>query len=123
MNHLDGHNILTDTQHGFRPKRSPESQLIVTHHDIAYLLNRPDIKQVDAVLLDFAKAFDKVPHRRLILKLRHYGLTGQTLHWITAFLTNRTQHVLLDGSRSDPTYVSSGVPHGTVLVPLLFLLL
>ena len=122
MNNLDRHNILTDTQHGFRPKRSPESQLIVTHHDIAHFLNRPDIKQVDAVLLDFAKAFDKVPHRRLILKLRHYGLTGPTLHWITAFLTNRTQHVLLDGSRSDSAPVSSGVPQGTVLGPLLFLL-
>ena len=122
MNHLDRHNILTDTQHGFRPKRSPESQLIVTYHDIARHLDRQDTKQVDAILLDFAKAFDKVPHRRLKLKLRYYGLTGQTLHWITAFLTNRTQRVLLDGACSDYAPVSSGVPQGTVLGPLLFLL-
>ena len=122
MNHLDAHNILTDSQHGFRPKRSCETQLITTHHDISRLLNRPDTKQVDAILLDFAKAFDKVPHRRLILKLQHYGINGPTLHWITAFLTNRTQRVLLDGSSSDSVTVSSGVPQGTVLGPLLFLL-
>ena len=121
-NHLDTHNILTDSQHGFRPKRSCETQLITTHHDIARLLNIPDIKQVDAILLDFAKAFDKVPHRRLTHKLQHYGITGPTLHWITAFLTHRTQRVLLDGSSSDSVTVSSGVPQGTVLGPLLFLL-
>ena len=122
MNHLDANNILTDTQHGFRPKRSCESQLIVTHHDIAQQLDRRDTKQVDAIILDFAKAFDKVPHKRLTLKLQFYGITGPTLHWITAFLTNRTQRVLLDGSSSDPVPVSSGVPQGTVLGPLLFLL-
>ena len=122
MNHLDAHNILTDSQHGFRPKRSCETQLITTHHDIARLLDRPDTKQVDAILLDFAKAFDKVPHRRLTHKLQHYGITGPTLHWITAFLTHRTQRVLLDGTSSDPITVSSGVPQGTVLGPLLFLL-
>ena len=122
MNHLDAHNILTDSQHGFRPKRSCETQLITTHHDIARLLDIPDIKQVDAILLDFAKAFDKVPHRRLTHKLQHYGITGPTLHWITAFLTHRTQRVLLDGSSSDSVTVSSGVPQGTVLGPLLCLL-
>ena len=122
MNHLDTHNILTDKQHGFRPKRSTESQLIITYHDIARLLNRLDVTQVDAIVLDFAKAFDKVPHRRLILKLRHYGITGPTLHWITAFLSNRTQRVLLDGASSNSVPVSSGVPQGTVLGPLLFLL-
>ncbi len=66
MNHLDANNILTDTQHGFRPRRSCESQLITTFHDIAGQLDRRDIKQVDAVILDFAEAFDKVIHKRLI---------------------------------------------------------
>ena len=122
MNHLDTHNILTDSQHGFRPKRSCETQLITTHHDIARQLDKTNVKQVDAILLDFAKAFDKVPHRRLTHKLQHYGITGPTLHWITAFLTHRTQRVLLDGTSSDSVPVSSGVPQGTVLGPLLFLL-
>ncbi len=122
MNHLDANNILTDTQHGFRPRRSCESQLITTFHDIAGQLDRRDTKQVDAVVLDFAKAFDKVPYKRLTLKLKYYGISGPILHWLTAFLTNRTQRVLLDGSSSDTASVSSGVPQGTVLGPLLFLL-
>ena len=121
MNHLDANNILTDKQHGFRPNRSTESQLIVTHHDIARLVNRRDVKQVDAIVLDFPKAFDKVPHKRLTQKLKYYGITGLTLHWITAFLSDRTQRVLLDGSSSPSVPVSSGVPQGTVSGPLLFL--
>ncbi|XP_069994159.1 uncharacterized protein [Penaeus vannamei] len=75
------------SQHGFRPRRLCETQLITTHHDIVRQLDRRDTKQVDAILLDFAKAFDKVPHKRLTLKLRHYRITGPILHWITAFLT------------------------------------
>ncbi len=120
MNHAN--NILTDTQHGFRPRRSCESQLITTFHDIAEQLDRRDIKQVDAIVLDFAKAFDKVPHKRLTLKLKCYCISGPILHWVTAFLTDRTQRVLLDRSSSDTVPVSSGVPQDTVLGPLLFLL-
>ena len=110
MNHLDSQNILTDTQHGFRSKRSCESQLIVTHHDNSIYLDRCDVKQVDAVILDFAKAFDKVPHKSLLKKLDYYGIRGPILHWITAFLTDRTQHVLLDGSSSDFVPVSLVFP-------------
>ncbi len=122
MNHLDANNILTDTQDGFRPRRSCESQLITTFHDIAGQLDQRDIKQVDAIVLDFAKAFDKVPHKRLTFNLKYYGISGPILHWHTAFLTDRTQRVLLDGSSSSTVPVSSGVPQGTVLGPLLFLL-
>ncbi len=122
MNHLDANIILTDTQHGFRPRRSCESQLITTFHDIAEQLDRHYIKQVDAIVLDFAKVFDKVPHKRLTLKLKYYDISGPILHWLTAFLTDRTQRVLLDGSSSDTVPVTSGVPQGTVLGPFLFLL-
>ncbi len=122
MNHFYTNNILTDSQHGFQPKHSCESQLITTFHDITRLHVRRDIKQVEAIFLDFAKAFDKVPHKRLTLKLKYYGISEPILHWITAFLTNRTQRVLLDGSSSDTLPVSSGAPRGTVLGPLLFLL-
>ncbi|XP_037783464.1 uncharacterized protein LOC119579620 [Penaeus monodon] len=84
-----------DSQYGFRPKRSCATQLMETHHDTARLLDRRDTKQVDAMLLEFTKAIDKIPYRRLTLKLRYYGITGPILHWITAFLTCRTQQVSL----------------------------
>ncbi len=100
---------------------------IAAHHHISWhcgQLDQRDIKQVDAIVLDFAKAkaFDKVPHKRLTLKLKYYGISGPILHWLTSFLTDRTQRVLLDGSSSDTVPVSSGVPQGKVLGPLLFLL-
>ena len=81
-----------------------------------------DRKQVDGILLDFVKAFDKVPHKRLTCKLRYYGISAPIFHWITAFLTNRTQRVFLDGSSFDAVPISSGVRQGTVLGPLIFLL-
>ncbi len=72
--------------------------------------------------MDFAKAFDKVPHRRLLIKLSHYGIRGPLLAWIETFLTHRTQRVVVDGEASDFTPVLSGVPQGTGLGSLLFLM-
>ena len=71
ISHLKKNSILTDCQHGFRKRRSCETQLILTIDDLARGLN--DKQQIDAILLDFSKAFDKVPHQRLLLKLKHYG--------------------------------------------------
>ena len=77
--------------------------------------------QTDAILLDFSKAFDRVSHQHLYYKLHHYGIRGKLLDWVKQFLTGRSQCVIINGEQSDSTTVSSGVPQGTVLVPLLFL--
>ena len=120
MKFLDKHNILTDSQHGFRAKRSTETQLLLTINDIS--------KQVDLnntitmAILDFSKAFDKVPHKRLLSKLSAYGIDGNLLDWFSSFLSNRIQRVVCDGEVSSSKQVLSGVPQGTVLGPLLFLL-
>ena len=97
INHFERHNILTDCQHGFRKGRSCETQLIMTVDDLARGLIEK--QQVDAVLLDFSKAFDKVPHQQLLLKLEHYGVRGNLLKWVEDFLSARTQEVVIDGTK------------------------
>ena len=86
-----------------------------------FIQNFESKTQTDVVVLDFSRAFDVVPHQRLLHKLDHYGIRGTTLNWIQNFLTNRTQKVVVDGSSSESARVRSGVPQGTVLGPLLFL--
>jgi hypothetical protein len=104
MKHLNKHQILTDHQHRFRASRSCESQLLITINNIAKSMNTGE--QLDAILLDFSKAFDKVPYQRLLLK-RHCGIRGNLLDWIEDFLSERTQRVLVEGQHTSSAKVTS----------------
>ena len=116
---LTHNDLLTNDQFGFRPGRSTEDQLLLTYNDVSTWLDEGSL--VDLVLFDFSKAFDVVSHAILINKLMCIGVRGQVLSWIHHFLVGRSMSVMIKDAISQPREVLSGVPQGSVLGPILFL--
>ena len=119
--YLSVNGLLTKNQSGFRPGDSTTNQLLYLVNEIHEAFENPKSLEVRAVFLDISKAFDKVWHQGLIFKLKQNGISGNLLHFFEDYLHNRKQRVIINGFYSELAEINSGVPQGSVLGPLLFL--
>jgi hypothetical protein len=119
-NFLNKHNLIYEKQFGFRPNHSTGSALIAFNEFITKAIDNGETPV--SIFLDFSKAFDTIDHNILLMKLEHLGVRGTPLLLIQDYLTNRTQSVFYSNTMSDPLPVSCGIPQGSILGPLLFLM-
>ena len=120
MNYMRQNNFFSDKQFGFISGRSTSLQLLTVLDKWSEAIDAG--LSVDCIYMDFQKAFDTVPHRRLIGKLNSFKMASNMVKWIEDFLTDRTQYIIINGSSSDCHKVTSGIPQGSVLGPLLFVI-
>ena len=120
IKHLSDNELLSDVQYGFRSARSTADVLTVISHRISQALDNGFESR--AIALDISKAFDKVWHKGLLLKLASYGISGTVLSTIKSFLSNRSLNVVINGQKSQAHSINAGVPQGSLLGPILFLI-
>ena len=120
LKHIENNDIIHSAQHGFLKNHSTNTNLINFWNEVSQLAD--DVREVSIVYTDIRKAFDSVPHDLLIYKLKQYGISGKTLAWLSNFLQDRKQKVVINGMASELIHIESGVPQGGVLSGLLFIL-